>query len=98
MSKAYISLLRKTTVVGVFLGKFALALPTSRYLKTLKFAFPPMRNPNASQWNIGCVGSPRFDVVYSFSSVLGTQRERCSQWNMGLNVNCIILSNIFQSQ
>ena len=20
-------------------------------------AFPPMRNPNASQWNIGCVGS-----------------------------------------
>ena len=24
--------------------------------QTLKFAFPPKPNPNASQWNIGCVG------------------------------------------
>ena len=48
--------------------KFALAIPTCWYLKTLKFALPPTRNikfalpptqnPNASQWNIGCVGSP----------------------------------------
>ena len=27
------------------------------YLKMLKFAFPPTQHPNASQWNIGCVGS-----------------------------------------
>ena len=25
--------------------------------QTLKFAFYPTRNPNASQWNIGCVGT-----------------------------------------
>ena len=25
--------------------------------KTLKFALPPTQNPNASQWNIGCVRS-----------------------------------------
>ena len=47
---------------------FALPIPTCWYLKMLKFALPPtptvkfalspMRNPNASQWNIGCVGSP----------------------------------------
>ena len=47
---------------------FALPIPTCWYLKmlkfalpptpTLKFALPPTRNPNASQWNIGCVGSP----------------------------------------
>ena len=24
----------------------------------LKFALPPTRNSNASQWNIGCIGSP----------------------------------------
>ena len=29
-----------------------------RYL-TLKFAFSPMPTPDASQWNIGCVGSQR---------------------------------------
>ena len=32
-----------------------IALPKTRLPK---FALPPMRNPNASQWNIGCVGSP----------------------------------------
>ena len=47
---------------------FALPIPTCWYLKmlkfalpltpTLKFALPPTRNPNTSQWNIGCVGSP----------------------------------------
>ena len=47
---------------------FALPIPTCWYLKMLKFAFSPkanlkfalplMRTPNASQWNIGCVGSP----------------------------------------
>ena len=48
--------------------KFALARPTCWYLKTLKFALPltqniksvlpQTQNPNASQWNIGCFGSP----------------------------------------
>ena len=27
--------------------------------QNLKFAFYPTRNPNASQWNIGCIGSQR---------------------------------------
>ena len=46
---------------------FALEIPTCWYPKTLKFALPPTRilkfalaptrNPSASQWNIGCVGS-----------------------------------------
>ena len=31
-------------------------IPTCWYL-LLKVAFYPTRNPNASQWNIGCVGS-----------------------------------------
>ena len=48
--------------------KFALAIPTCCYLKTLKLCLTPnakhkicvtpTQNPNASQWNIGCVGSP----------------------------------------
>ena len=33
--------------------KFALPLTGD-----LKFAFDPTRNPNSSQWNKGCVGSP----------------------------------------
>ena len=47
---------------------FALGIPTCWYLKTLKFAFlptpnlkialPPTPTPNASQWYIGCIGSP----------------------------------------
>ena len=47
--------------------KFALAIQTCWYLKAQKIALPPMQNikivlpptqnPNASQWNIGCVGS-----------------------------------------
>ena len=36
---------------------FALPIPTCWYLKTRKFALPPTPNPNASQWNIGCIGS-----------------------------------------
>ena len=35
-----------------------LGIPTYWYLKTLKLALPPTQNPNASQCNIGCVGSP----------------------------------------
>ena len=61
----------------------------------LKFALPQMRNPNASQWNIACVGSPgvgahvghiHFMSFVSFLCVLGSQHERSFQWNMGLTV------------
>ena len=51
---------------------FALGIPTCWYLgananpvicvlpdANLKFVFYPTRNPNASQWNIGCVGCQR---------------------------------------
>ena len=38
--------------IGLKMRNFALP-PTPN----LKFAFSPMRNPNTSQWNIGCVGS-----------------------------------------
>ena len=70
----------------------ALGKPTCWYLKALKFALPPTRmlesalpptpNPNASQWNIGCVGSPsvgarvghvHFMMVVSISFVLGSE-------------------------
>ena len=77
--------------------------PTCWYLKMLKcafpltqnikFAFPPTQNPNASQWNIGCVGSLAlglcvghvhfiFFVLISFA--LGSRRKRSFQWNMGV--------------
>ena len=71
--KAYIPLRRKNTRAGSLhwlrppRRNFALEMPTCCYLKMLKsalpptrilkFALPPTRNPNASQWNIGCVGS-----------------------------------------
>ena len=66
--KAYIPLRRKIRGVGHWLWGaepkpgpdatyFALGIPKCWYLKMLKFPFPPTQNPNASQWNIGCVGS-----------------------------------------
>ena len=82
--------------------KFLLAIPACWYLKTLKFALaqtrniqfvlPPMQNPNASQWNIGCVPTQNFRVGHvhfilfvSISFVLGSQRERSFQQNMGFS-------------
>ena len=72
-SKAYIPLDPKPFALGPGVGfdpqrhNFAMGIPTCWYLKTLKFALfptrnikfvlPPAQNPNASQWNIGCVGS-----------------------------------------
>ena len=59
----------------------------------LKFALPPMPNPNASRWNIGGVGSPTqnsrvghvdFMLFVSLSLALASQREHNFQWNMGL--------------
>ena len=76
---------------------FAVGIPTCWYLKTLKFALPPTPTPNASQWNIGCVGSPgvgspgvgahvghvHFMLSVSISFTLGSQRKRGFHWNMG---------------
>ena len=73
-------------------ANFALGIPTGWYLKTLKFALLLTRNPNGSQWNIGCVGSPgigprvghvhfMFFVLISFA--LG-RRKPSFQWNIGL--------------
>ena len=51
------------------------ALPPTR---NIKFALPPTQNPNASQWKIGCVGSPKFScwpctfhVVYAHFICVG---------------------------
>ena len=84
---------------------FALPIPICWYLKTLKFAFPPtpnlkfalppMRTPNVSQWNTGCVGSRHkfftlalyisfFFVLISFAFC--GQRKPSFQWNMGFKV------------
>ena len=60
--------------------------------KNVKFAFPPTKNPNASQWNIGCVGSlalglcvghVHFTFFVLISFALGSRRKRSFQWNMG---------------
>ena len=65
-----LSLYSTATTIGLDTQRhnFGLPTPTCWYLKALKFAFsptpnlkfvlPPTRTPNASQWNIGCVGSP----------------------------------------
>ena len=64
--------------------------------RNLKFAFYPTRNPNASQWNIGCVGSlvlglcvghVHFICFVLISFALGGRRKHSFQWNMGFN-NC----------
>ena len=86
---------------------FALLIPTCWYLKTqkfalpptpnLKFALPPMRNPNASQWNIGCIGSQtqisrvghvHFIFFVSISFTLGSQFpvEYGLNWSAGVNI------------
>ena len=74
---------------------FTLGIPTCWYLKTRKFALsptrnikfvlPPTHNPNTSQWNIGCVGSPTQNFHFELISfALVTQRKPGLQWNMGL--------------
>ena len=74
--------------------KFALP-PT----QILKFALSPMRNPNASQWNIGCLGSQtqishighvHFMFFGSISFTFGSQREPSFWWNMGFTVHSSI--------
>ena len=79
--------------------------------QNLIFAFYPKRNPNASQWNIGCVGSLAlglcighvhfiFFVLISFA--LGSRRKRSFQWNMGLSVSlndllCLLICTNLQN-
>ena len=55
----------------------------------------PTQNPNANEWNIGCVGSPmqhfrvghvHFMLFVLISFALVTQCEPSLQWNMGLTV------------
>ena len=98
----------KSFVLGPGVGldpqchNFTLPIPTCWYLKMLKFALPltqmlkcalpPMPTPNASQWNIGCVGSPtpnfhignvHFIFFVSISFAFGSQCKLSFQWNMG---------------
>ena len=71
-----------------------LALGVLRWV-TRKVCVTQRKTPNASQWNIGCVGSQTqiscvghvhfmFFVLISF--VFGTQRKPSFQWNMGFTV------------
>ena len=100
--KAYIPLLCKKVALGPGIGLapqrhyFALGIPTCWYLKMLKFAFYPTQNPNASQWNIGCVGSLVLGLCIGhvhliffvrISFALGSRRKCSFQWNMGLRPN-----------
>ena len=93
-NKAYIPLRHKIPLPNAIPRRqnFALGIPTGWYLKTrkfaspptpnLKFAFPPTQNPNASQWNIGCLGYQtqisgvrhvHFIFFVSISFALGSQ-------------------------
>ena len=64
-------------------------IPTCWYI----LALPPTPIPDASQWNIGGVGSSgvgagvghvHFMLFMSISFASGTQRKLVFQWNMGL--------------
>ena len=63
-----------------------------------KIALAPTQNPNASHWNIGCVGYQTqnlrvghehfmFFVLISFA--FGSQRKPSFQWNMGYSDNLV---------
>ena len=63
-------------------------------MQNLEFAFYPTPTPDASQWNIGGIGSPtqnfrvghvHFMLFMSISFASGTQRKLVFQWNMGSN-------------
>ena len=69
--------------------------------QNIKFAFTSTQNPNASQGNIGCVGSLAlglcvrhvhliFFVLISFA--LGKRHKRSFQWNMGFSVLILVMS------
>ena len=114
ITKAYIPLRRKTIRIvcwrwlGPPMPQFCVTctnMLVSKYTKNLRYPQckfenlrHPMQNPNASQWNIGCVGFQTqkscvghvpfmFFVLISFA--FGGQRKPSFQWNMGLSVNHI---------
>ena len=84
----------------LFLALGDAKVPDARYFAFwwnigLKVTFNLTRNPNASQWNIGCVGSLalglcighvhfKFCVLISFA--LGSRGKCTFQWNMGFSV------------
>ena len=83
------------------LGTFA--LPNPKYTNMLvsfalgdaNFSRHPTQNPNASQWNIGCIGSQtqnlcvghvHFMIFVSISFAFCSQRRPSFQWNVGFRV------------
>ena len=92
-NKAYIPLRRKKVAMGPPTPLFCVGDTNMSPTLKRKICVSPDANPNASQWNIGCVGSLAlglcvghlhfiFFVLISF--VLGSRRKRSFQWNMGL--------------
>ena len=70
---------------------FVLPIPRCWYLKTLKFALPPMPTPNGNRCNIGCVGSPLQNscachVHFYFCVLISFTLGPVFQWNMGLTL------------
>ena len=64
-------------------------------MRNIKYALPPMQNPNTSQWNYSLIGSPTQNVRVGhvhllfvlISFALGNQREPSLLWNMGFTEN-----------
>ena len=88
---------------------YILALPNAKICVTptpnLNFALPPTPAPDASQWNIGgigslalglCVGHVHFIFFVLISFASGTQCKLVFQWNMG-NIMSNALIAISQS-
>ena len=76
-------------------------------LGNANFSRHPMQNPNASQWNIGCVGYQtqiscvghvHFMVFVLISFAFGTQRKPSFQWDMGLSESTDIKQLAFPSE
>ena len=71
-----------------------------------KICVSPTQNPNASQWNIGCVGYQTQNSrighvhfhVFCVSFAFGSQRKPSFQWNMGLSVFLMLLGQLSPMQ
>ena len=92
---------------------FTLGIQTCWYLKMLKFALPPTPNlkfvlpptqtPKASQWNIGCVGSPMQNsrvghVHFFFVCVNFIRGGCCFSVEYGLKVPVVLTQVIITPQ
>ena len=73
--------------------------------QNIKFAFPPTQNHNASQWNIGyvgsmalglCVGHVHFIFFVLISFPLGSRRKHSFQWNMGFRFGHFVLFKVLK--